>query len=237
MKRFYKEATVAETDNGFAVTLDGRTVRTPKGKALVLPRRALADAIAAEWNGQGEELDPAAMPMLRFANTVLDGVAPDPGAVAAAILRFGDNDLLCYRAEERALAERQRAAWDPLLDWARQRWSAHLRVADGIGPVEQSPDALEALREALRGYDPYRLAAIQVIAAITGSLVLALAVAEGRLSPAAAFAASRIDESWQAEKWGTDAEAAARADNLAREMARAAALMDAMTGSVTDSGR
>jgi chaperone required for assembly of F1-ATPase len=237
MKRFYEQAAVAETGDGFAVALDGRTVRTPKGQALVLPSRALADAIAAEWNGQGEELDPAAMPMLRFANTVLDGIAPDPGAVAAAILRFGDNDLLCYRAGESALAERQRAAWDPLLGWARQRWSAHLRVTDGISPVEQSPDAREALREALRGYDPFTLAAIQVIAAITGSLILALAVAERRLSPAAAFAVSRIDESWQAEKWGTDAEAAARADTLAREMARAAALMDAMTDRLTESGR
>lgn len=229
MKRFYKQAVTASSDGGFTILLDGRGVKTPRGARLVLPTEALAAAIAAEWNRQGETVDPAAMPLTRFANTVIDGIAPDPAAVVTAILRFGENDLLCYRAyEPPALAERQRAAWDPLLDWAAQRHGARLAAGEGLAHLAQPNAALTALRAVLAAHDPFTLAGLHVIASITGSLVLALAVADRHLAAEAAFAASRIDEAYQIEKWGSDAEAALRAENLAREMAHAAALMDAV---------
>jgi chaperone required for assembly of F1-ATPase len=229
MKRFYKEVSVAADAGGFAVLLDGRPVKTPGRNALRLPTAALAEAVAAEWRAQGDEVQAVTMPLLRLANTVIDGVADNREAVIAATLRFGENDLLCYRAHQPPdLAARQAESWDPLLDWARQRWGAAMRVAQGINHVDQTPDALEALREAMRGYDAFTLAGLQVIASVTGSAVLALAVVERRLSPAAAFAASRIDEAYQAEKWGVDADAAAREDRLAAELGKAFELVSAV---------
>jgi chaperone required for assembly of F1-ATPase len=226
MKRFYKEVSIAPADGGFAVLLDGRPVRTPARNALVLPSETLAQAIAQEWRGQSDEIVATTMPLLRLANTVIDGVAVNRDDVIGAILRFGENDLLCYRAHQPPeLLVRQREGWDPMLDWAQQRFGAQIRIADGLNHVDQPPETLAALREALAAQDVWTLAGLHVIASITGSVVLALAVAEGRTTGAHAFHLSRIDETYQAEKWGADAEAVKRTANLAYELDKAVELI------------
>jgi chaperone required for assembly of F1-ATPase len=228
MKRFYKEVSVAPSDGGFAVLLDGRPVKTPARNSLLLPTGKLAAAIAAEWREQGEEVVATSMPLLRLANTVIDGVAANRESVIDAILRFGENDLLCYRAHQPPeLVTRQREGWDSMLDWARQRFGAHMMIAEGLGHVDQTPQALAALRLALTGHDVFTLAGLHVVASITGSLVLALAVVEGQTSGARAFELSRIDETYQAEKWGEDAEAAKRTTALAHELDKAVELIGA----------
>jgi chaperone required for assembly of F1-ATPase len=229
MKRFYKEVSVAPSEGGYCILLDGKPVKTPARGSLVLPTEALADGIAAEWQNQGEAIVATTMPLLRLANTVIDGVAVNRADVIAAILRFGENDLLCYRAHQPpALAARQREGWDPLLDWVRQRHGAHMKVADGMAHIDQTLDALAALREPLEDLDAFTLGGLHVIASITGSLVLALAVLEGFIPGAYAFALSRIDEIYQAEKWGEDAEAQKRAAALAQELDKAVELIAAV---------
>jgi len=226
MKRFYKAVSVAAADGGFAVLLDNRPVKTPGRNALILPSEKLAQAIAAEWRGQGDDVVATTMPLLRLANTVIDGVVANRDEVIGAILRFGENDLLCYRAHQPPeLAARQTAGWDSALDWVAQRHGARMRVASGLTHVDQSPQALAALRQALQGFDPFTLGALHVIASVTGSTILALAVADGFLSGARAFELSRIDETYQAEKWGEDVEAAKRTAALAHELDRAVELI------------
>ena len=226
MKRFYKDVSVAPVEGGFGVLLDGKPVKTPARNGLTLPTQKLADAIAAEWREQGEEIVATSMPLLRLANSVIDGVADNQDGVIDAILRFGENDLLCYRAHQpRDLAVRQCEGWDPLLDWARQKFGAQMTVAHGLNHVDQPAEALAALRGALKQFDALTLGALHVIASITGSTVLALAVAEGKVSPVRAFTLSRIDETYQAEKWGEDAQAAKRASALALELDKAAELI------------
>jgi chaperone required for assembly of F1-ATPase len=228
MKRFYKDVSVGQLEDGFSVLLDGRPVRTPGRNMLVLPTEKLAAAIAGEWQAQGEEIIATTMPLFRLANTVVDGVAANRTEVIDAILRFGENDLLCYRAHQPPeLANRQREGWDPLLDWVRGRHGAEMRVAEGLTHVDQTTDALLALRQALVAQSAFTIGAVHVIASITGSVVLALAVADGFISGRDAFALSRIDETYQAEKWGEDAEAARRARNLAQELDKAVELMAA----------
>jgi chaperone required for assembly of F1-ATPase len=228
MRRFYKEVRVADAADGFHILLDGKTVKTPGRETLCLPTRALAEAIAGEWRAQGKEIVPVAMPMLRLANTVQDGVAHTREEVIAAILRFGEHELLCYRAvEPPALAARQDEAWAPMLDWAGSRYGVRLLTGAGVAHIVQPPEALARLREAVAACDNYALAALHVMASITGSLVLGLALIEGALHPAQAFQMSRIDEDHQAGLWGEDAEAAVRARSLAREMDVAAAFLAA----------
>jgi len=226
MKRFYKTVSVAPADGGFAVLLDNRPVKTPGRNALILPSEKLAQAIAAEWRGQGDDVVATTMPLLRLANTVIDGVVANRDEVIGAILRFGENDLLCYRAHQPPeLAARQTAGWDPVLDWVAERHGARMRVAGGLTHVDQPPQALAALRQALQGFDPFTLGALHVIASVTGSTILALAVADGFLSGARAFELSRIDETYQTEKWGEDVEAAKRTAALAHELDRAVELI------------
>jgi chaperone required for assembly of F1-ATPase len=226
MKRFYKDVSVAARDGGHAVLLDGRPVKTPGGNSLVLPTEKLAAAIAAEWRGQGKDVIPTSMPLLRLANTVIDGVAANRDEVIGAILRFGENDLICYRAHQPPeLAARQKAGWDPLLAWVADKHGARMTVAEGLSHVEQPPDSLTALRLALGKFDAFTLGALHVIASITGSTVLALAVGDSFLSGPQAFALSRIDETYQVEKWGEDAEAARRAAALAHELDKAVELI------------
>jgi len=229
MKRFYKDVSIAPAQGGFAVLLDGKPVKTPSRNALLLPTEKLALAVAQEWRAQGDQVVATSMPLLRLSNTVIDGVTANRDEVIGAILRFGENDLLCYRAPQPPdLAQRQREGWDPLLDWVRQRFSARMTVADGLTHVDQTPDALAALREALQGHDAFTLAGLHVIASITGSTVLALAVAEGYIPGAYAFELSRIDETYQAEKWGADDEAVKRAAALAHELDKAVELIAAV---------
>ncbi len=226
MKRFYKTVSVGPVEDGFAVLLDGKPVKTPARGSLSLPTEKLANAIAAEWHAQGDEVIAASMPLLRLANSVIDGVTANRDGVIDAILRFGENDLLCYRAHQPPeLAARQRAGWDPLLSWARQRFGVQMTVAEGLMHVDQPVQVQAFLRQALEKFDAFTLGALHVIASITGSAVLALAVAEGELSAHQAFALSRIDEAYQAEKWGEDAQAAKRAAALAHELDKAGELI------------
>lgn len=208
-KRFWKAATVVPAEGGFAVQLDGRVVKTPAKAALLLPTRALAEAVAAEWLAQDEKVDPASMPVTRAANAALDKVAAQHAEVAALIAAYGETDLLCYRAEgPEELVSLQTAAWDGWLDWAAVRYGARLAATRGVVPVAQPEAALAALAARVAACDIWELAALHDLVGITGSLVLGLAVAEGALDAEAAWDASRIDETWQIAQWGEDEEAA-----------------------------
>lgn len=221
-RRFWDAATVQPEGTGWQVWLDARALKTPAKAALVLPTRALAEAIAAEWDAQQGEIDPGAMPLTRAANSAIDKVIPQRAAVEAMLADYGGTDLLCYRATgPDALVARQAEGWDPLLDWADQALGARLRVTRGIVPVAQDPRAREALAVPLRAAAPFALTALHDLVTLSGSLVLGLAVAQGRLSGAQGFALSRIDEHWQEEQWGIDAEA------RAMEAAKRAQYLDA----------
>ncbi|MEJ1969526.1 MAG: ATP12 family protein [Rhizomicrobium sp.] len=215
MKRFYKTVAVGG-DN--AILLDGRTVKTPAGAPLAPPSRALAEAVADEWRRQGDKVVPASMPLTKLANTAIDQVPRHREALIKELTGFGGADLLSYRAEEGALAARQAAQWDELLDWANETLDAHLSVTTGLVHVPQPPETLAAFARVLAAQDDWTLSALQTLTTITGSLVLALAVAAGELTTAEAFALSRLDEDYQAEKWGEDHEARKRADALAAEL-------------------
>lgn len=209
-KRFYKAVTVEERSGGFAVLLDGRAIRTPGKRVLALPARPLADAIAGEWSAQGERIDPATMPLTRLANTAIDAVTDRYEEVAADIVAFAGSDLLCYRAvAPEALAERQKEAWDPVLAWARDELGAVFVLREGVMPVEQPAATLDAVARAISGLDPLALAALHVITTISGSAILAIAHVRGRLTRDEAWNASLVDEDWQREQWGHDAEAEA----------------------------
>lgn len=209
-KRFWKEANVAADGAGWGVRLDGRPVKTPAKAPLIVPTRAMADAIAAEWDAQQGVVQPATMPVTRAANSAIDTVSVQFDTVADMIAAYGETDLLCYRAEGPGpLADRQAACWDPLLVWAADVLGARLRVTAGVVPVAQDNASLARLDAAVRGFNPFELAALHDLVAIPGSLVIGLAMARGRISVEAGWAASRIDETWQAEQWGIDEEAAA----------------------------
>jgi chaperone required for assembly of F1-ATPase len=228
MKRFYKEVAAAQAEDGFRILLDGRPVKTPAKNMLALPTRALGEAIAAEWRGQGNTIDPVLMPFLKLANTVIDGVAANRAEVITAILRFGENDLLCYRAHQPLeLAKLQAESWDPVLAWACRRHGAEFTIVEGFNHADQPRATLDVFRAALEKQDSFSLAALHVIASIAGSVVLALALVDGELNPAQIFALSRIDEDYQTGKWGRDQEAEIRAGNLASELDKAAAFIAA----------
>ena len=225
MKRFYKIVTVDETPEGFRFLLDGRPVRTPARQPLLLPTQALAEAVAQEWREQQDEMKPTVMPLTRLVNTVLDGVRDTREEVISAILRFGENDLLAYRAETPAELAARQQQWNDHLDWASDRHGAKLAVTSGIQHVAQSAETLAALRRAIAERNDFELAALHVLASVTGSLILALTVLDGRLTAQDAFTQSRLDEAYQAEQWGIDREAEERAKRLAAEMHRAAELV------------
>ena len=210
MKRFYKQASAVPGAGGVAIELDGRPVKTPARAALIVPTEELAEAIADEWNGQGEEIDPRTMKLTGLANAAIDRVSPDPAAFAAGLAAYGESDLLCYRADTpQPLVQRQAETWDPLLGWARSRYAAEFEVATGIIHRPQPPQTIERLAAAVTSRDPFRLAALSPLVTISGSLVVALALAEGEIGLDQAWAAASLDEAWQAEKWGEDALAAA----------------------------
>ncbi|MFT6533237.1 MAG: chaperone required for assembly of F1-ATPase [Limimaricola cinnabarinus] len=211
-KRFWKEANVAPAEGGWQVLLDARPVRTPAKAPLVLPTQALAEALAAEWQAQEERIDPGSMPLTRTANSALDKVAVQRAEVAQMLAAYGGSDLLCYRAERPAeLIARQASEWDSLLDWAEERHGARLVTATGVMPVAQDAAALERLAAPVFAMEPFALAAFHDLVALSGSLVLALAVVERRLEPQEAWRLSRLDEDWQIEQWGDDEEAEAMA--------------------------
>ena len=226
-KRFYKEAEAVETPEGFAVQLDGRPVRTPGRALLALPSAAAAALVAAEFAAQDKTIDPVTMPVLRIVNTAIDGVAPDMQAVLEGVMRFSASDLLCYRADApEALVARQAEAWDPVLDWARSALGARFFLAEGVMHVEQPRESVAAVGLWLRQrQEPFRLSAIHVMTTLTGSALLALAVEAEALTPEEAWTAAHVDEDWNAEQWGEDAEAAARRVVRRKEFDAAVALV------------
>ena len=231
MKRFWNDAAATETDGGFAVLLDGRPMRLPGGGGLRIPARALAEAVAAEWGAAGGgaaggEMTLDEVPLTRLVATANDRIAPDPDATVEALSRYGEGELLCYRAGERALAARQAREWQPLLDWSARVLDAPLRVTTGVMPMPQDPAALRALRRAVAAHPPVELAALGVAVPALGSLVLGLALSRGRLDAAEAHRLSVLDELHQEASWGEDAEAGARRAGVAADVALAALLLD-----------
>lgn len=211
-RRFWTTASAVPAMGGFAVQLDAKPVRTPLKAPLVLPTLALAEAVAAEWQAQEGKVKPDTMPVTRTANSAIDKVAPQHGAVADMLAAYGTSDLLCYRAEgPEGLIQRQTEGWDPLLTWAADTLSARLLVTTGVIHIAQPTESLVVLSRLVHQLDPFRLAAFHDLVAISGSLVLALAVTRGRLAAADAWALSRIDEDWQISLWGEDEEAAEHA--------------------------
>lgn len=202
MKRFWQ---VVSVDADRVVRLDERPVRTPGREPLALPSDALAEAIADEWRAVAETIDPRAMALTGLANAAIDRVMPDPAGFAAGIAAYAESDLLCYRAQSpTALVEREAAAWDPLLDWARDRYDVHFECVSGIMHRAQPAATIARLSEAVASRPPFALVALQPIVTITGTLVGALALAEQAITPDGLWTAATIDETWQAERWGED---------------------------------
>ncbi|MET4896296.1 ATP12 family protein [Sphingomonadaceae bacterium jetA1] len=202
MKRFWTEVTV---DAERVVRLDDRPVRTPGRVPLALPTPALAEAVAGEWRDVGETVDPRAMPLTGLANAAIDRIAADPAPFAEGLARYAESDLLCYRAESPPeLVARQAALWDPLLDWARDRYDVHFTRVTGIMHQPQPVATVERLGAAVATLDPFHLAALSPAVTITGSLVLALALLDGAADADAVWTAAHVDEDFQAEQWGED---------------------------------
>ncbi len=231
-KRFYTQVDVgAETDAGFPVLLDGKPIKTPAGRPLAAPSRALAESIAAEWSAQENEVDPARMPLTRLANAVIDGVADKAQQVTDEIAQYLGSDLVLYRADRpEGLIARQAALWDPLLAWAREAFGAHFVPVEGVMFAEQPAQAIEAARAALPSAaggmnDIWRLGALSSITAITGSALIALALSAEALDVEAAWAAAHVDEDWQMAQWGRDELALTARAFREAEMRAAAAVL------------
>jgi chaperone required for assembly of F1-ATPase len=209
-RRFYREATAIQNE-GWRIALDGKVVKTPARNPLALATRALAEAIAAEWNAQDTKVRPDTMPLMQLASTAIDRVTPDRDRIIGETAGYAATDLVCYRAEEPAeLVARQNAVWDPLIDWLRERYDVSLLVGAGVMVIPQSEQALAALNRVVAAQNDLRLTALAVMTGSAGSLAIALAVLEGRMSPEAAGDAAQLDELFQAERWGIDPEAEKR---------------------------
>jgi len=223
VKRFYKQVAVAAEEDGFAVALDGRPIRTPARAPLTLPTRALAERIAAEWDAQGDEVRPQDIPLTGLSNAAIDLMAARRAEIVADAAGYAATDLLCYRADAPAgLRARQDEAWQPVLDWVRDRLGLRFRVTEGIVPVAQEPGLVETARLHLDTYDDFTMVGANKLTHGTGSLVLALAVIEDRLDVGDAFAFSVIDELWQEALWGVDEQAVQRREALRRDILDAA---------------
>ena len=227
MRRVYKAVEVRSVNGGWSVALDGRSLRTPAKRELTVPSERLAAAIAAEWDAQDPDIRPETMPLTRLAATALDRTAAERDKVAADVANYAGTDLVCYRAEQPpALVARQHEAWQPLIDWAAGRYDAGLAVTAGVLPAVQPPASLTTFAAVVGALDDFRLTALQAATAACGSLVIALALFEGRLDADSAFAVSQVDETFQLEAWGDDAEAAARRRALAADIAAAAQFLE-----------
>lgn len=212
MKRFWKEARTEQVEGGWLIRLDGRPVRTPARRLCIVPVAEMADGIAAEWNAQGPRVDPLSMPLTRSASTCLDRVMPEIEAVRRNIASYGGADLLCYRAPcPVELIRRQKEGWDPLLDWAAERFGARLLVGEGVMHIKQPPEAIEQLASHIDTFDAWELTGLSELTTLSGSLIIGLAVLHGHLPPEEGWALSRLDEQWNIEQWGEDAEASQHA--------------------------
>lgn len=226
MKRFYRHAAALTAGAGYGVAVDGKLVKTPAKRDLVVPTAALASAIAEEWNAQDGEIRPAAMPLTRLAGITIDREQAVRDAIVEETANYAATDLVCYRAADQpVLAARQRSVWQPLVDWAALRYDASLTVTAGVIPAPQPAASLRAFAAAVAAQDDFALTALHAATAACGSLIIALALAEGRLDADAAFAASQLDESFQIEAWGEDAEQAGRRRALAADIAAAQRLL------------
>ncbi len=236
-KRFYESVSLEPGEGCHTLHLDGRRAMTPGRKPLAVPHKLLADAVAAEWEAQADHIDPAAMPVTRLANTAIDGVAARLAEVQADVLVYAGTDLLCYRAgEPEGLVDRQRAAWDPVLAWTEKRHGVRFVLAEGIVHAAQPEPTLAALRAAVEAFDePFRLAGLHLATTLSGSALIALALAEGKLDVEAAWVAAHVDEDWNISQWGEDAEATARRAQRFRDF-KAAALALAASNSVVMPG-
>jgi chaperone required for assembly of F1-ATPase len=219
-RRFYKSVSIWPEGEGFSVFLDERALKTPAKRPLVLPSEALAQAVAEEWAGQGDSIKPLTMPLTRLAYTALDRLAEDPSKAIDEAAAYAGTDLVCYRASHPTmLVRRQEEGWQPLLDWLSRRYDVSLAVTSGIMAVRQSDEAMARLKAVVAARDPLRLAALHALTTASGSLVIALAVAEREIDAERAFALAHIDETVQAEQWGEDAEAAAAREAVRQDIA------------------
>ncbi|MCW8915335.1 MAG: ATPase [Magnetovibrio sp.] len=226
-KRFYKEAGTAQTDEGYCVTLDGRAVKTPAGKSLVLPSEALAKAVAAEWDAQGDEIDPASMALMPLCGTAIDRIPDVRDGLIDGLLRYADTDLLCYRAPTpEDLAARQAEVWQPLLDWAEETFGAKLNVTEGVVPVTQDDSAKQGFAGAMVGMDNWELTALAEMVGISGSIVVGFAMFVGALDGDQAFKVCHVDEDHQIAQWGEDAEATERRANVMAELKTAVQFLE-----------
>ena len=227
MKRFWRDVAVEQEADWWTIKLDGRPVKTPARAALAVPTETLADAIAGEWRSVEGKIDPRAMPLTGLANAAIDRVAPDRQAFAGNLARYAEADLACYRADgPRALVERQEQQWDKLLGWARRRYDVDFVTTSGLMHVAQPAATIERLSHAVAALDPFRLAGLSPLVTVGGSLVAALAVLEKALAPEEAWDAVSIDERWQLEHWGADADAEVALDNRRRDFLAAARFLD-----------
>jgi len=226
-KRFYERAGFSETDGGFVLELDGKRVHTPSRRPLIAPRRELAETIAAEWQAQGEIIDPTTMPLTRLANSVIDAVVERVDAVRDDVAKYFESDLLFYRASyPEALVAREAEHWDPVLFWAAETFGAHFILAEGIVHVQQPPTAVAAATAVLPR-EPWTIAAFHVVTTITGSALLPLALLNGALTADQVWTAAHVDEDWNSEQWGIDAEVSARRSAKHVDFAAAAVLLQA----------
>jgi chaperone required for assembly of F1-ATPase len=227
VKRFWKSAAAVETHGGFKIELDGRPIKTPARAELVVPTKALAQAIADEWNECGETVDPRAMPLTGLANAAVDRVAPDKNAFAAGLARYAESDLTCYRAEGPAtLVARQAESWDALLGWARRRYDVDFDTCSGVMHVAQPVETLRKLGHAVASLDAFHLAGLSPLVTIGGSMVAALAVLEKMMPANEAWEAVSLDDRWQMEQWGADAEAEAALDARRRDFLAGARFLE-----------
>jgi chaperone required for assembly of F1-ATPase len=229
VKRFWKDVSTAPEEGDRVVRLDGRPVKTPARAGLILPTETLAEAVADEWRSVEGEIDPRAMPLTGLANAAIDRIAPDKRSFAEGLGRFAEADLACYRAEgPQALVARQAERWDALLGWARRRYDVDFATTSGLMHVAQPPATVERLAHAVAALDPFRLAGLSPMVTTGGSLVAALAVLEKAITPQQAWDAVSLDEQWQLEQWGADAEAKTAIENRRRDFLAGARFLEAL---------
>jgi chaperone required for assembly of F1-ATPase len=227
MKRFWKSAQAIQNDGSWGVELDGRPLRTPARQPLSVPTQRLAEAIAGEWNAARDKIDPRAMPLTGLANAAIDRVAPDKKSFASGIAKYAEADLASYRAEgPQGLIDAQAEHWDELLAWGRRRFDVDFRTTNGLLHVDQPPATVERLAHSVNTLDSYRLAGLSPLVTIGGSLLAALGVLEEAFTPEWAWEAVSVDERWQLEQWGSDAEAEAALDNRKRDFLAAARFLE-----------
>ena len=218
-KRFWKETQVTKTDEGWVITLDGRAVKTPAGKSVILSSQKLADAVGAEWKAQKDQIVPATMPHFRYVVTAVDRVTPQRADVISQLVGFSGNDLLCYRdPDQMALASEQNMRWNPLLEWAENEHGLKLQIGASIMPIKQADDIVQIAEQLLLGKDDFRLAGVYNLISLSGSFIIGIAIEQGRITAEEGYHLAFLDELWQVQKWGSDAEAEDRRQTIKKDM-------------------